>query len=87
VARPRFDSMSQRLFLVQLVVAVGVARAAPLLAVGLPMLVFALAALTSLRNVAVASIVLMPGMAASMPSARSATSHDAAAGVGPVLAW
>jgi hypothetical protein len=65
---PRFDSMSQRLFLVQLALAVALLVRRPSWRVGLPMFGFALAALTSLRNVSVASIVLIPGMAASMPS-------------------
>jgi hypothetical protein len=64
---PEFESPSQRLFLVQVAAAVALLVRRPSWRAGLPMLVFVTAALLSLRNVAVASIVLVPGMAAAMP--------------------
>lgn len=60
---PTFDTYGQRLFLVQLVAAVVLVVRRPRYRVALPLAVFAAAALLGLRNVPVASVVLLPGMA------------------------
>lgn len=60
---PTFDTVGQRLFLVQVVVAVVLLVRRPSYRVALPLVVFTAAALLGLRNVPVASLVLVPGMA------------------------
>jgi hypothetical protein len=65
---PTFEGISQRLFLVQIVVAVALLVRRPSWRVGLPMAVFVVAALLSSRNIAVASVVLIPAMAAAAPA-------------------
>jgi hypothetical protein len=83
---PAFDSLSQRLFLVQLAAAVVLLVRRPSWRAGLPMLVFSVAALTSLRNVAVASLVLVPPMASSMPSIGQLRSSTVPRSARPVAA-
>ncbi len=60
---PTFDTVGQRLFLVQLAVAVLLLVRRPGYRVALPLVVFTAAALLGLRNIPVASIVMIPGMA------------------------
>jgi hypothetical protein len=60
---PTFDTWGQRLFLVQLVVAIVLLVRRPSYRVVLPLVVFTAAALLGLRNIPVASLVLVPGMA------------------------
>ncbi|MCB9372559.1 MAG: hypothetical protein H6518_07230 [Microthrixaceae bacterium] len=60
---PTFDTLGQRLFLLQLVAAVVLLVRRPSYRVALPLAVFAAAALLGLRNIPVASLVLVPGMA------------------------
>lgn len=64
---PTFESLSQRVFLVELVIAIVVLARRPSYRTGLLIGVFAAAALVGSRNVTVASIVLVPGLAAGMP--------------------
>jgi hypothetical protein len=82
---PTFEGTSQRLFLVQVVVAVGLLARRPSWRAGLPMAVFVASAMISARNIAVASIVLLPAMAVAAPvvgtlrgSARPAMARTAA---------
>lgn len=63
---PTFESSAERLFLGQVVVAVVLVVRRPRFRVALPLVVFTAAALLGARNVAVASVVLVPGMAASV---------------------
>jgi hypothetical protein len=60
---PTFDSVGQRLFLVQVVAAVLLLVRRPSYRVALPLVVFTASALLGLRNVPVASLVMVPGMA------------------------
>jgi hypothetical protein len=60
---PSFDSVWARLFLVQLIGATVLLVRRPSYRVAVPLVVFAAAALLGTRNIAVASIVLVPGMA------------------------
>ena len=60
---PTFDTLGQRLFIVQVVVAVLLLVRRPSYRVALPLVVFTAAALVGLRNISVASLVLAPGMA------------------------
>lgn len=62
---PTFDTVGQRLFIVQVVVAVLLLVRRPSYRVALPLVVFTAAALLGLRNIPVASLVLVPGMAVS----------------------
>lgn len=61
---PTFDTIGQRLFLLQLAVAVLLLVRRPSYRAALPLVVFTVAALMGLRNIPVASIVMVPGMAA-----------------------
>jgi hypothetical protein len=63
---PRFESIGERMFLVELVVSVIVLTRRPSWRVALPLAIFTVAALLGTRNVVVASIVLLPGMARGM---------------------
>jgi hypothetical protein len=60
---PSFDSFGQRAFLLQLMVAVVLLVRRPSYRRGLVMAVYVAAALLGSRNIAVASILLLPGMA------------------------
>jgi hypothetical protein len=60
---PDFSSALARTFLVQVLVAVLLLARRPSWRASLPLVVFAALALTASRNIAVASIVLLPGMA------------------------
>ena len=60
---PTFDTTGQRLFLVQVAAAVLLLVRRPSYRVALPLVVFTAAALLGLRNVPVASLVLIGGMA------------------------
>lgn len=60
---PTFDTLGQRLFLLQVVAAVLLLVRRPTYRVALPMVVFTAAALLGLRNIPVASLVLVAGMA------------------------
>lgn len=60
---PTFDTIGQRLFLLQVVAAVVLLVRRPSYRVALPLVVFVAAALLGLRNIPVASIVMVPGMA------------------------
>jgi hypothetical protein len=60
---PNFDTVSQKLFLLQLFVAVVLLVRKPSYRVALPLAAFGLMALLSARNVVPASVVLVPGMA------------------------
>lgn len=64
---PTFDSLSQRLFVVQLVLAVLLLARRPSYRRALVIALFGAAALLSARNLAVASVVMVPVMAASIP--------------------
>jgi hypothetical protein len=60
---PTFDSLSQRAFLLQLLVAVVLLARRPSYRAALPMVVFVAAAMLGMRNITVASLVLLPAMA------------------------
>lgn len=60
---PTFDTLGQRLFILQLIVAIVLLVRRPSYRVALPLVVFTAAALLGLRNIPVASLVLVPGMA------------------------
>jgi hypothetical protein len=70
---PTFTSLSQRLFLVQLVLAVVALAHRPSYRRGLVLAVFLGAALLGARNIAVASLLLIPGMAEAAPRFGSLT--------------
>ena len=63
---PTFDTMGQRLFLVQVALAIVLVVRKPTYRVAVPLALFTGAALLGLRNVPVASLVLLPGMALGM---------------------
>ena len=63
---PDFTEGAQRLFLLELVVAVVVLARRPSFRVALPLAVFGAAALLAARNIGVASLVLLPGLAAGL---------------------
>jgi hypothetical protein len=89
---PTFDTTSQRLFIVQLAVAVLALARRPSYRAALLIAVFGALALTSLRNVAVASLVLLPAMAPGLDGLGSLSSRArphaarvlAGAGVGAI---
>lgn len=60
---PTFDTLGQRLFLVQVVAAVLLLVRRPTYRVALPLVVFTAAAMLGLRNIPVASLVMVAGMA------------------------
>jgi hypothetical protein len=68
---PNFDSFAQKLFLLQLFVAVLLLVRKPSYRAALPLAVFGLMALLSARNIVPASIVLVPGMAVAVGRAGS----------------
>lgn len=68
---PTFDSLSQRAFLLQLVLAVLLLVRRPTYRAAIPMAVFTAAALLGMRNITVASLVLLPAMAAGTAGAGS----------------
>lgn len=89
---PTFDAFSQRLFLVQLALAIVWLVRRPTYRSGLVLAVFAVAALLGARNLSVASLVLLPGMSAAAPTwgtlrtgARTALARLVA--VAAVAAW
>lgn len=61
---PTFDTLGQRLFLLQVAVAIVLLVRRPSYRVALPLAVFTSAALLGMRNIPVASLVLVIGMAA-----------------------
>jgi hypothetical protein len=63
---PAFTSISQRAFLLQLVAAIVLLARRPAYRTALPTAVFMAAALLGSRNLAVASIAMLPGMAAAL---------------------
>lgn len=63
---PAFDSLGQRMFLVQLVVAIVLVARRPSYRSALVLAVFTVAALLGSRNIAVASLAMLPGMATSI---------------------
>jgi hypothetical protein len=75
---PTFDSFSQRAFLIQLVLAVFLLVRRPSYRHGLVLGVFAAAALLGARNVTIASLVLLPGMAAGVPEVGALRGRDRA---------
>lgn len=86
-----YDSLWTRLFLVMVAAAVFAARRAPLVAV-VPGVVFVVAALLSARNIPLASMVLIPLLAAGLPSIpgldgdrRSDANRFAVLGLGSLL--
>ncbi len=60
---PDFSSGSGRIFLLQVVIAIALLVRTPRWRTAIPLVVFTAAALIASRNIAVASIVLVPGMA------------------------
>lgn len=60
---PRFSATYGRVFAIQVVVAVLALCRAPRWRVAIPLVVFVVASLVALRNIPVASLVLLPGMA------------------------
>jgi hypothetical protein len=60
---PAFQSLSERAFLIELVVAIVLLVRQPRYRNAIPMVVFVVAALLGARNLTVASMVLLPGMA------------------------
>ncbi len=84
---PTFDSFSQRLFVVQLALAIVLLVRRPSYRSALVLAVFGSAALLGARNLAVASLVLVPAMAAAVPelgSLRSSQRPRVAAVIGLV---
>jgi hypothetical protein len=73
---PKFRSLSERVFLVELVVAVVALCRHPRWRVALPLAVFAPVALLGARNIVVASIVLAPGLAAGLSGLGTVEGHD-----------
>lgn len=73
---PAFTSLSQRAFLVQAMVAVVLLVRRPSYRSGLVLVVFMAAALLGSRNIVVASIALLPGMAISMGALGSLRSES-----------
>ncbi len=71
---PAFTSASERAFLLQMVVAMVLLARRPSYRTALPTAVFAAAALLGLRNVSVASIALLPGMATALAGLGSVSS-------------
>lgn len=61
--RPKFNDPWQIVFLLELIVAVALLARTRRWRTALPLLVFAVLAVTSARNIVVASVVLVPGMA------------------------
>jgi hypothetical protein len=60
---PNFDTVGQKFFLLQLFVAVLLLVRRPSYRAALPLAVFGILALTSVRNMVPASLILLPGMA------------------------
>jgi hypothetical protein len=73
---PTFDGPSQRAFLVVLVLAIWALARTPSYRRGLPVTLFMVAALISLRNVPVAALVAVPLLAGAAPSVGSLRSAD-----------
>jgi hypothetical protein len=73
---PSFSSTWARLFLLQVVVAIVLLVRRPSYRVAVPLVVFTAAALLGVRNVAVASLVLVPGMAYGLAGLGSITGHE-----------
>ncbi|MCX7619908.1 MAG: hypothetical protein N2037_03565 [Acidimicrobiales bacterium] len=73
---PDFSALYARIFLVELVVAVLVLVRVPRWRLAVPLVVFTAAALLALRNIAVASIVLVPGIARGLCGVGSVRSQD-----------
>jgi len=75
---PTFDDLSQRAFLLQLALAVVLLVRRPSHRRALVLAVFGAAALLGARNLVVASLVLLPGMAESLPSVGALRSSERA---------
>jgi len=73
---PSFSSGWARLFLAQVLLAVLVLVRRPSYRAAIPLVVFTAAALLGVRNVAVASLVLVPGMAAGLAGLGAITGQD-----------
>ncbi len=73
---PSFSSGWSRLFLLQIVVAVLVLVRRPSWRAALPLVVFTAAALLGLRNIALASVVLVPGMARGLAGLGNVTGKE-----------
>jgi hypothetical protein len=82
---PVFDSFSQRVFLAQVVLAIVLLVRRPSYRTGLVVAVFVAAALLGARNITVASLVLLPGMAEAAPALGSLRA-GARAPIGTALA-
>ena len=65
---PAFTQLGQRLFLVEVGLAIAMLARRPSWRAALPLVVFLAAALLGARNVVIASIMLVPGLAAALPS-------------------
>lgn len=73
---PTFQGVSQRIFLVEVVVAIALLARRPSFRAGLPLAVFTAAALLGARNVVVSSLVLLPGLAAGLAGLGSITGDE-----------
>jgi hypothetical protein len=73
---PSFSSGWARLFLLQIIVAVVLLVRRPSYRVAVPLVIFTAAALLGVRNVAVASLVIVPGMAHGLAGLGSITGHE-----------
>jgi hypothetical protein len=73
---PTFQGISQRVFLVQVAVAIAVLVRRPSFRAGLPLAVFTAAALLGARNVVVASLVITPGLAVGLAGLGSITGAE-----------
>jgi hypothetical protein len=72
---PTFDTFGQRLFILQAVVAVVLVVRRPRYRIVLPLVLFTAAALIGLRNIPVASIALVPGMAWGLQGVGTISGH------------
>jgi hypothetical protein len=73
---PAFKMLSQRVFLVEVVVAILVLVRRPSWRAGLPLALFTAAALIGSRNVVVASIVFIPGLARGLADVGTVTGEE-----------
>jgi hypothetical protein len=82
---PKFIHFGQRAFLVEVVIAVVFVARRPAWRTALPLAVFTAAALLGARNVVVASIVLVPGLAVSLRSLGEWTGEERKPIMRPIL--
>ncbi len=73
---PSFSSGWARLFLLQILVAIVLLVRRPSYRVAVPLVIFTAAALLGVRNVAVASLVIVPGMAYGLAGLGTITGHE-----------